>query len=224
MKPSRADAGWAFFPCRGSTTPQEAAALGKSFVAWAKTAAPAVPVQTVLSTPIDPQGPVEVVGKCGLLSGTSASLSNDNRQAMAFGSQWGDCERRRKTAPLPADEQRCSALEAAGNLSGFLRQMSCGRPSSLPGMTFSDPLTIAIRFSSSLPAPEVELGTQRKMAAEIALRITRVNFSAQPPRATDVLPPDAKNLLRIAGNRPAQRRVCDLRCRFDRRSLHRKQP
>ena len=45
--------GGRFFHRRSQPTPEEAAELGKSFVAWAKTAAPAFPVRTVLSAPIE---------------------------------------------------------------------------------------------------------------------------------------------------------------------------
>ena len=76
------------------------------------------------------------------------------------------------------------------DLSSLLVPINCGRSGILNNMPFRDSLELRGRFASGLPAPEVMLGSQRKLTAEIALTITGATFSRQEPRAGDALPRD----------------------------------
>ena len=71
----------------------------------------------------------------------------------------------------------------------MLVPINCGRSGVLSNGCLSAILSeLRGRFSSGLPAPEVTLGVQRKLTAEIALTITGATFSRQEPRPSTRCP------------------------------------
>jgi hypothetical protein len=179
--------GGRFFRGGRQPTPEEAAELGKSFIAWAKTAAPAFPIRAVLSAPIEINK-----GRPVIWSTLQCFWPPSGREPLLqVKLRSDDCQRRRQSSSLsPPEERQCAAVDALMDLASMLVPINCGRSGMLNGMPFRDSLEFRGRFSGGLPAPEVKLGVQRRLNAEIALTITGATFSRQEPRAVDMLPAD----------------------------------
>jgi uncharacterized protein len=162
-------------------TPEEAASLGKEFVAWASANTPELPLRVTVSGQHSLQKGEKTTswGEFACFSASFASMGTNATIA--------DC-RRRGDASL-AELQHCAAAAAAQKSSRFsaTARGPCAPKSGHLG--FNDPFAAYFSFSHLLPTPAVPiLGDKRLLDARATLDITGIRFAPQEPLDIDVLP------------------------------------
>ncbi|TBE36219.1 hypothetical protein ELH06_38365 [Rhizobium ruizarguesonis] len=175
-------------------TPEEAAGLGAQFIAWAKGNAPSLPARVTLSRKLSVRkgqgfswGDLGF-GSYGYSDGTMASNAIDDLQ--------------RKVASGAANRQEKLQFVAgqAANVSfSLLREAgySFGKTTSYYDIVayFDKAVVPIFRFDQAIPSSNIDfLGDTKDILVNVALDITGVNWSAQPPLGIDALPGDMQAL------------------------------
>ena len=195
-------------------TADEALGMGKSFVAWAETHAPALPVKVTVSGEIKPNSNPRPASwdTMSCLGKSLSSAADRQTQTQILRSDIGDCDRKRAAAGegrqswTPADERRCDALRVTGAVLDYLQGFkgAC-RPAS-QNLPFPDPAKLSIRIPHSLAMPTLTRhpGDIRPVSAEAVLTINSVAVSDTAPLASDLLPPEILALFDWRRARPTQ--------------------
>jgi hypothetical protein len=189
----REDPGYRFFVGKRRPTPEETARLAPQFIAWAAKHVPALPARVTLQQPIRlERGRALSWSDLGCFQGNFNSSMSRSNVNMAYNSELGACWRAEASGKQsPEDKSICIAMQAALISLDTVATAGAVCVGQTPAMSFANPLVTAFRFIDALPSPQIEFTGQVKEAAvEIALDVTKVFWSQQPPQPVDVLPPD----------------------------------
>jgi uncharacterized protein len=193
-------------------TPEEAASLAPSFVDWARTHGPALPVRVSISARVEiPNGqtsaPWRVLPCLGMIYYQGGAYQNGFRPVA--GSELSDLSSRKSSAEQGSgswselDEQKLIAAKAAA---------SAAEASFVGGVTgpcwiapkyfsFPDPAAFVVRISHALPIPSVSaLSGKQQFDLTATLEITSVALSQTPPSLLELLPSElAKTVPQVSG-------------------------
>ena len=200
-----AAAGGRFFALgKRQPTPEEAAALAPSFIAWARENGPDFPVKATIS------GRVDVVNdqKTAPWRAIPCLLTNRepvqgvfdwSRSAVANASRDRDYKIQAGAGWSRRDEEQLAAVEISAGASqsfylGGSPSGACGIAP--PNVSFPDPAFFAVRITHALPTPSISaLSGKQQLDLTATLNLDSVALSRRPPSLAELLPPEASKAI-----------------------------